>query len=984
MKFKFLAIWLLPLVLIVFSLESFKWFNGKALNMPPDPGKTWVDSQFYSMTPDQRIGQLFMVAAHTYNDYNEKVKLTNLITKYNIGGLIFFQGGPVREAKLTNYYQSISKVPLLVGIDGEWGLAMRLDSTIEFPHQIALGSIQNDTLIYYMGKEIARECKRIGINIDFAPDVDINSNPDNPVINDRSFGEDRYHVMQKGLAYMNGLQLNGVMACAKHFPGHGSTDKDSHLTLPTVSASRKEIDSVELYPFIRLIDDGVKGVMVAHLSVKALDSTGVPTTLSANVVTGLLKNELGFKGISFTDALNMKGVADFYAPGVVDTKALIAGNDMLLFPQDVPTAIIKIKEAIANNQITQAEIDLRVRKILEAKYWCGLNHFKKIETKTIYHDLNNADAELLKRKLIENSLTLVNNANALLPLTQLDTVKLASLMIGSTSETPFQQMLSNYDSVVHFDINKDMDSVTAKKMLDQLSNYNMVIVGLEGMVRQPAKQFGVTDATINFLNKLSKKTTVCLTVFGNPYSLKNFENIPLLIEAYSSDSDNQQLAAQLIFGGIPAKGKLSVSASVSLIAGRGILTQKTRLKYTLPEEEGIDGKKLTKRIDSIAYYAIREHALPGCQVMIAKDGNVIYQKSYGYFTYDRTRPVKNSDIYDLASVTKIASTTLGIMKLYESNQIDLKQKISFYLPDLDSTDKADIKVAEVMTHTAGLKPYEQFFKYTLDATGNPDPKYYTKTEDAKHELHVADSLWLINSYPDSIWQYIKNSPIHNRGSYVYSDFSFIIMKRIFETLAHQTLDQYTQNVFYKPLGLQTMWFNPLEHEPRSNIAPTADDKLFRKQVLDGYVHDPTAAMFGGVCGHAGLFSDANDFTALMQMLLNGGSYGGKQYFKPSTVNLFTQKYYDYCRRGLGFDKPETIPGKGSPCISDVSAETYGHQGFTGTVVWVDPKYNLIFTFLSNRVYPDEENRKILTLGIREKIHQAIYDAMFTSTTDKKP
>ena len=540
MKLKFVPLWLLPLFVIAIGLESFNRHNNDGPNPLPDFRKTWVDSQFYSMTPDQRIGQLFMVAAHSYKDYNEKVKLTNLITKYNIGGLIFFQGGPVREAALTNYYQSISKIPLLVGIDGEWGLAMRLDSTIEFPHQIQLGAIKNDTLIYYMGREIARECKRIGINIDFAPDIDINSNPDNPVINDRSFGEDRYNVTQKGTAYMLGLQLNGVMACAKHFPGHGSTDKDSHLTLPTVSADRHELDSIELYPFIRLIDDGLKGIMVAHLSVKALDSTGVPTTLSKAVVDGLLKSNLGFKGLSFTDALNMKGVADFYPPGVVDAKALIAGNDMLLFPQDVPAAIQKIKEAIANKEITQAEIDLRVRKILEAKYWCGLNHFKKIETKNIYNDLNTADAELLKRKLVENSLTLVNNANATLPLGRLDSLKIASLMIGANSQTPFQHMLANYDTIVPFDINKEMDSSTARKMLDTLSHYNLVLVGIQGMVRQPAKQFGITDATINFLTQLNKRTTVCLTIFGNPYSLKNFENIPLLIAAYSNDSDNQQ------------------------------------------------------------------------------------------------------------------------------------------------------------------------------------------------------------------------------------------------------------------------------------------------------------------------------------------------------------------------------------------------------------------------------------------------------------
>ena len=404
----------------------------------------WVDSIMKTLSPDERIAQLIMVAAYSNRGDEHREEILKLIKEQKIGGLIFFQGGPVRQVRLMNEYQAYSKVPLLGAIDAEWGVGMRLDSTISYPFQMALGAIQDESLIYDMGAEIAKQIKRTGLHLNFAPVLDVNNNPNNPVINYRSFGEDKYNVTSKSIAYMKGMQDQHLLTTAKHFPGHGDTDVDSHYALPQIKHSRARLDSLELYPFREVVKAGIGGVMVAHLDIPALDSTGVPSTLSKPIITTLLKEELGFKGLTVTDAMNMKGVTEGNDPGIVDKDAILAGNDLLEFTEDVPKAIEEIRKAIKQGLISQAEIDRRARKILAVKYWVGLNKFEPTSLLNIIEELNTPQANLLNRKLTEASLTVLKNDMGLLPVKKLKDLKVASVSIGSGKITAFQRSLSLY------------------------------------------------------------------------------------------------------------------------------------------------------------------------------------------------------------------------------------------------------------------------------------------------------------------------------------------------------------------------------------------------------------------------------------------------------------------------------------------------------------------------------------------------------------
>lgn len=940
---------------------------------------TWADSVFNVLTPDERLGQLFMMAAYSNKGPEEKQRITTLITKYKIGGLIFMQGGPGRQISLTNYYQGISKTPLLIAIDGEWGLSMRLDSTMNFPRQQMLGAIQNDSLIYLMGKEIAQQCSRIGVNINFAPDVDINNNAFNPVIGDRSFGDNKYNVAKKGIAYMKGLQDGGVIACAKHFPGHGDTDTDSHLALPVINASKQRLDTLELFPFKEMITEGVGSIMVAHLFVPALDTTkNRASTLSPAIVTKILKQQLGFKGLIFTDAMNMKGVSNYSAPGKVDAMALLAGNDVLLFSGNVGEAIKQIKVAIDSGFISRAEIDGRVKKILRAKYWCGLNRWQAISQKNLTRDLNTNEAKLLKQQLVENALTLVRNKNNFIPLKKLDTLRIASVAIGIFSRNSFQEMLEQYAPVKSFQIDKQASKEDYASLVTKLKDYNLVIVSIHNMNKKSSDFYGITQSAETFIDAISQQKKTIITVFGSPYALKFFEDKNWLLECYNDESITQKMAAQLLFGGIKAKGKLSVGASKTITSGTGIITKSTiRLKYTQPEEVGVR-EDLLKKIDSIVDDAILERAFPGCQVLVAKDGKVIYQKSFGFFTYDKIDSVRNDDLYDLASITKIAATNMEIMMLYDEGKIDLNKTIGDYLPEAKGTNKQNILIKELLTHTAGLKPFIPFYKHTLDASGGLNANLYSSISTKEKHVRVTKDIYICSAYIDTMWQDILSSPLSSSGNYVYSDLDFYFLKAIAEKIRRKQIEELVYQKIYSPLGLPTMGYNPTDKFSLDKIVPSNYDNFYRRELIRGFVHDQGAAMLGGVGGHAGLFSSANDLAIEMQMLLNKGEYGGEKYFSPETVQKFTTQAGKICRRGLGFDKPEPDPDRASPCCSEASCNTYGHQGFTGTCVWTDPQYNLIFVFLSNRTFPDDENSKINSLSVRKNIQEAIYKAILNS------
>jgi len=952
-----------------------------------DGAEAWADSVLATLSEEQAIGQLFMVAAYSNKNEAHTREIERLIKDQAIGGLIFFQGGPVRQANLTNQYQAISKVPLFIAMDAEWGLGMRLDSTMEFPKQMTLGAIKDNTEIYKMGVEIGKQCKRLGVHINFAPVVDINSNANNPVIGVRSFGEDKNNVSQKAIAYMKGMQSQHVMANAKHFPGHGDTDTDSHLSLPIVNHSKEHLNDIDLYPFRQLIDSGVGSIIIGHINIPALDSGKTKVaTLSKTIVTDLLKNEMGFRGLIFTDALNMKGVANLYKPGEVDVRALLAGNDILLFAENVPLAIKKIEKALHENEITKEDLYSRIKKILMAKYWAGLNIIKPVETANLYNDLNASPSKAIVNSLYKQALTVVKNNNGLIPFKIIDTASFASISLGHTnSENIFQQTLTSYAAFDHYSIGKTITDSLSSEMIANLKKYDAVIIGLHQVNSYSTKTYGISESNKKFIQQLQDMhPNVVLVVFGIPYSLKYFNASRNLVCAYEDNAYTQQLVPQLLFGAIEATGTLpvTVNESFALKTGIPITTNLWRFRYDYAENLRMDSKTLAK-IDTIVQRAIKEGAMPGCQVLIAKKGAVIYDKSFGYLTYDTTTAVNAQTIYDIASISKVAGTLQAIMFLEERGMINVNKKVSYYLRDMIGTNKEDLTIEDVLLHQAGLQPFLAHWRKTMDSSAFSSKFYRTVKSDSFPNM-VIPGLYSVAGTEDSLWKWSMESALltpPKKGRkvlpyhYVYSDIGFYIMKRLAETLLNQPLEEFMKQNFYDPMCLRNLMYNPLDQNiPLSRIAPTEQDKYFRKALVTGTVHDPGAALLGGVGGHAGIFSNARDLATLMQMNLQKGYYGGYRYLLPETLTMFTKQQTSTNRRGLGWDKPETTHS-GGPCSYLVSASTFGHTGFTGTCAWADPDQEIVYVFLSNRVYPDANNTRLIREGIRTQIQTVIYKSI---------
>ena len=934
----------------------------------------WADSVMNVMSIEEKIGQLFMIAAYSNRDEAHYQQIDHYIEKYHIGGLIFFQGDPTTQIELTNRYQKLSSVPLLVGIDAEWGLGMRLDNTISYPRQLLLGAIQDDQLVYNMGREIARQHQRMGIHINFAPVVDVNVNPENPVINDRSFGGNRENVAKKGIAYMNGLQDAHVLACAKHFPGHGDTDVDSHYDLPVITHSRSRLDSIELYPFRKLIEAGVSSMMIAHLNIPALDSTlNTPSTLSRSIVSGLLKEEMQFNGLLFTDALNMKGVTKYFEAGESSLRAFLAGNDILLFPDDVNAALNKMKKAYEDGEFSEADLDRSVKKILLAKQWVGLEKVESINIDAIANDLNTHEAQDIRRQLIEAAITVVRDSLEMLPILDLHHKRIASVTIGNRVSTAFTRMLDNYTEVNHFYISKNADWAVFERTLRSLSDYDIVLANIQDMSRYSSNNFGVTANTELFAKKLRRHEHAILTVFGSPYSLEKFSGWQELVVAYEESIDAQELTAQLIFGGRRASGKLPVSAG-GYQYGEGVNTMEpVRFSYGSIAELGYDESSFS-RVDSIIQATLMIEATPGCQLIVAKDNHVFYNESYGNHTYDgKLRKVSNSDLYDVASITKIMASTPLIMKLVENDRLDLDKTLDEYLNLPATCNKHQLVLKEILAHQSGLWPWIPFYLETLDSNGARISEIYNEDRNDEYPIVVCDDVYCSLVYQDSMLYKIHHSKLRPTKDYKYSDLGFYYMKEIIEQVYQLPIEDLIQEVVYGPMGMNLSTYNPLEAGiSLEKIVPTETDILFRGRTIHGYVHDPGAAMMGGVGGHAGVFSNANDLAKYMQMLLNGGSYGGKDYYDPATIDYFTKAHFNNSRRGLGFDKPDPKRRWGSACDS-ASLSSFGHTGFTGTMAFADPELDLVFIFLSNRVHPSAENMKLIQENSRTQIHQAIYD-----------
>ena len=961
------------LALVLFSVGIPVSFAQKFSEQTP-AAIHWADSVASTLTPEQKIAQLMIIRAHSNLGKDHIDQVTNLIKTYNVGGLCFFQGGPIRQATLTNYYQNIAKTPLMIAIDGEWGLGMRLDSVINFPRQLMMGAIADAQLVYQFGKAVGQQCKRMGIQVNYAPDIDVNNNPNNPVINDRSFGEDKYKVALFGIQYMKGMQDMGVMACAKHFPGHGDVAVDSHFDLPVINKSRAQLDSLELYPFRELIKAGVGSMMMAHLYIPAIDSTAnQATSLSKKNVTDLLRNELGYNGLTFTDALEMKGVAKFYPAGEAAVQSLIAGNDMLCLPGDVANSIQKIMEAIATGKLTQADIDTKLKKVLISKYHLGLHTNTPIALDNLAEDLN-AATNAIKQKLSEQALTLLRLENKkLLPL--LSKKKIIYVGIGVNQMNAFAaELKENYHAKILLMDYKD--STSLNNILKKIKGKKKtIIVGLHNYNRRPANNFGLSKDAVTLLQAVEQKKNAILFSFGNPYAIKNYCNAQNLVACYEDDAFTQIAAIGLLQAKSNATGKLPVTVCEQLPFGSGITT-KANFNYTIPESVGLNNTKLNA-IDTIANNAIANGAMPGCVVLVAKNGKVAFHKAYGYTNFDKQQSVTTDMVYDLASVTKISATTIAVMKLYEENKIDLDKTLGDYLSWTKGTDKAPLKIKDILLHQAGLTPFIPFYKEVIDNNGVPKKDFFTASYSSNFPIRVAENLYLRQDYQDTLYQRILSSKLSAPGKYVYSDNDFIFLGKIVETLTGKGLQDYVREQFYLPMQMMTTTFSPKEHYTTQLIAPTELEKNFRNQLLRGDVHDEGASMFGGVAGHAGLFSNAYDLATLYQMLLNGGTMNGVTFLQPSTIQKFTAYQTNDSRRGLGFDKPEkdNATRKEPYPSKSVSAETFGHTGFTGTCVWIDPKEQLIYIFLSNRVTPTRANNKLGQLNVRPNIQEAIYNSL---------
>lgn len=923
--------------------------------------KKWVRKQYASLSLNERIAQLMIIRAHSAWDAAKVDSLARVIKKYNVGGLCFFQGGPIREAIQTNHFQSIAKTPLLITMDAEWGVGMRLDSVDMFPRQLSLGAIASSNLVYQMGAAVAAQCKRLGIQVNYAPDIDVNNNPGNPVINDRSFGQNVDRVIEHGIAYMKGLQDNGVMATVKHFPGHGDVTVDSHLDLPVITKSRAALDSMELKPFKALINAGVGSVMVAHLSVPAIDNTPkFATSLSPKAVNDLLRKELGFKGISVTDAIDMKAIANYFPQGESSAQALIAGNDMLCLPGDIDKSLSKVRQAIKDRKLRRRDIKEKVLKVLNAKYEYGLSEVKPIDTTNLLADLNKS-VGVIKAAMAKQSLTYCKSNSLPDLLTHKKTAYIA-LNVGYPT-TLTKALETQYGVKVFYIAAKDTHKLAT--LNNNLIEYDQVIVGLHNYSKRPANKFEIPNAFIQFLNETHPSNWIHI-ILGNPYAVGHFSGIQNILFAYEDNAYTQDAVLNWLAGKTQATGELPVTVSKDLSYGSTYKNSSTTNRL-------VENEKLAA-IDSLVQDAISKKAIPGCQVLVAKNNEIVFNKAYGLTAGEGSAPVTLDTYYDLASITKVSASTVSIMKLAEEGKVDINKTIGDYLPWVKGNQKATITLKDLLLHQAGLYPYIKFYESLLSPDKKLKKDLVTNVQDNTHNKMITPSLYLLDNWKDTIEQKILNSAVTTPGKYVYSDNDFIFLGQIVEQVSGMTLNEYATQSFYSPLGMKSTGFLPLQKTNLDNIAATEIDNYYRNELIHGTVHDEGASVMGGIAGHAGLFSNASDLAKMYLMLLNKGKWEGKQYFKPNTVAQYTSYSTENSRRGLGFDKPEKNNSNSKdpyPCLS-ASPSTFGHTGFTGTCVWADPESNLLFIFLSNRVYPTRDNKAFSNLNLRPNIQEAIY------------
>ena len=949
--------------------------------------KEWVESRLAKMTLKEKIGQLFIHTVPLHDTEANRKNIRNAIKEYKIGGILFSDGKVVNQVTLTNYAQELADIPLMITFDGEWGLNMRLKEIPAFSRNRVMGCIQDNELLYEYGKEVARQFREIGVHVNFAPVADVDNNPLNPVINTRSFGGDVRNVTGKVIAYSRGLEDGGVLSVSKHFPGHGDTNVDSHKALPVLKFTRERLDSIEMYPFRKAIEAGLGGIMVGHLEIPALSKK--PSSLSPEILD-ILQEEFGFKGIAFTDALEMKGVSNNLN---VCAQALMAGNDMLLPPRNLKREMDGVLAAVKAGKLTEEYLTEKCRKVLTFKYALGLHEPPFIQLSGIEKRLNRPSTQDLRDRLEKAAVTVVGNEGGVLPM-DVDLKNTAILNIGKSSEGKiFHQQLNKYMKVDRILAHPDSITTLSKR----LAKYDRVIVAIH------TEKYAAYQGMLATLASKLPLSYVYFTPLKNIYRKGvAWKKAASVILGHVGSATVQQFVAEVMMGREKATGRISVEVKDYRLPGEGVDLESTK-KYR-PEDYGMDASVLSK-VDEIALEGIKAKAYPGCQVLIMKDGLPVYDKCFGTFTYEDSKKVEPEHLYDIASLTKTTGTLLAVMKLYDEGKFGLTDPISKYVPAMKGSRKGRITIEDLLYHQSGLPgslPFYReaindssytggFFKGRIDANHHLrvdrrlyvvddfkyKDEYLSSASSEDYPLQVAENLFVSPSFPEKILEMIASDkvPLRDRR-YRYSCLNFVLLKEMVEQISGMPMDEYLEKEFYAPMGMKSTLYNPLRRFQPEQIVPTIQkDYLRGRKELRGYVHDEIAAFMGGVSGNAGLFSNARDVAKVYQMLADGGQYGGKRYLSLETCQLFMNKKSRISRRTLGFDKPEPTPGKG-PCADEAPKEVVGHTGFTGTCAWADPKNGLVFVFISNRIYPRPFDHKgLMTLKIRPRIQQLMYQAL---------
>jgi beta-glucosidase-like glycosyl hydrolase/CubicO group peptidase (beta-lactamase class C family) len=924
--------------------------------------RQWVDAAVRRMTVDEKIGQLLFTTFHgtfTSTESAEYQKLLHDVTDLHVGGFIVVtritplgieKSQTYPTAALTNQLQSKAKLPLLVGADFERGSAMRLDEGTSFPTQMAIAAGGDPRDAYTMGKITAIEARQAGVQWIYAPVADVNNNPGNPIINTRSFGEDPSRVSDFVGQYIRGAEENGGLATAKHFPGHGDTAGDSHIDLPVIRADRQRLDSLELVPFRAAIGSGVGSIMTGHLNVPALEpDRNTPATLSSHILTDLLRTDLHFQGLVVTDAMDMGGITVRFAPGEAAVRAVLAGADCLLMPPVPDAAFEALQLAVRSGRISRERLDASVRRILEAKARLGLNKNRLVDLGAINSKFAEPTWQAQAQQISDRGITLLRDTPHRLPLDGTKSSRALLLAFYADPEpTPGEdlerELRRRFDSVTTLRADTRFRSAANLK-LPSPDSYDVAILALfvrvsdrKGNVDVPSDQAALAEQLF-----ASGKPVITLA-FGSPYLIERFPQAETWLGAFGISDVAQISMARALFGEIPVRGHLPVTIpGIPLRAGFGLEVPADPMKL-LPMDVRTEAQ-LQPAFD-VVEAAIKDRAFPGATLAIGYRGRVSLH-AFGKPTYDAKSPdVSINTMYDIASLTKVVATTTLVARLAEGDfpvPIDLDAKVERYLPEWASGPQPEwryrVTIRHLLTHTSGLPPFKE----------------YWRTSKSKQ-----DTLEKIFAEPLDYEPGTKE---------VYSDLGIILMAEIIERLTGKPLDVLAREFIFSPLAMSNSMYNPPK-KIWSTIAPSEIDNQYRHHLIQGEVHDENAAAIGGVSGHAGVFSTAPDLAAFCQMLINGGVYAHQRILRRATISEFTTpQQLSSGTRTLGW----AVPTEGGSSGHFFSPHSFGHTGFTGTSIWIDPDRQLFVVFLTNRVYPTRENQK--HIKVRPALHDAIIESL---------